>query len=551
MPPSDPAERALAAVLSGPPSAVLIAEDAAGYVQVHGTCLAEPALARQLVRDGAEVVVVHNPGPSLARALRERPPTLLVITGPVAHEPGFPATLILGPDARLGIAATGTTIACATNPSELAILLEALRNHSPTSPRVSACPTPSWWPRWLGSADLAGTTAVGFVAATVLDPTWVHWARAAQAQHVVVPLGLTPPRIDTPHDPSLATAVAAHALERWTGPVFPSPQVVALLHRSPAATPSPEPEATPHALAVWAQARRALALVGAAPGMQAPQVGLSLASPTAAFIAQRSQLRRLQTQALLADLPDLSIDLDPVAVARAGEVLRGAGQVLSEHESKVVLRGFGVEITRQAVASSASGAAQYAETIGYPVVLKAVSPDLRRKQELGVVHLGLTTGAAVRRAYAAILHNVEQHAPTAHLDGVLVAEQAPDGLELHCGAVRLHTGDVALFGRALGLSVPAENCLALAPLDPAEAILFAHAILSRVPVPALRRASDPGVAELAALLLRIDALVQHFDAELPGRIVSVELSPVRLIGPPRGYLTLDARIVQRAHLDGT
>ena len=117
----------------------------------------------------------------------------------------------------------------------------------------------------------------------------------------------------------------------------------------------------------------------------------------------------------------------------------------------------GVEITRQAVASSASGAAQYADTIGYPVVLKAVSPDLRRKQELGAVVLGLTTSAAVRRAYATIVHNVETHAPTAHLDGVLVAEQAPEGLELHCGAIRLHTGEMAIGGKELvaaGIAAP-------------------------------------------------------------------------------------------------
>ena len=77
-----------------------------------------------------------------------------------------------------------------------------------------------------------------------------------------------------------------------------------------------------------------------------------------------------------------------------------------------------------------------------------------------------------------------------------------------------------------------------------------------------------GVGELAALLLRIDALVRHFEvgpdhADTPvkpgrrdragagdGRLISVELSPIRLVGAPRGYLTLDARIVQRAHLEG-
>lgn len=608
-----PPATALQALLAPAATATLIAEAAAPHVRLPGELLRDAELARRVRDLGAVVVVVHSLGPTLLRALRERPPALLVVTGPA--EPGslptLPDTLLLGPDARLLVGPAGDTVACATAPAELAALLAALASdlapetpqapassdlspetaHTPQAPastlssrtahlsqapassdlssrtdhlsqapalpagvRLAACPTPPWWPLWLADPQLAGTRAFGFVAAASLHPGWARWAREAgdAAEHAIVPLGLPQARLDLPRDPSLAAAVAAHALERFTGPLFPSPQLLALLRAQPA--PVPGDSHDPGLLARWAQARRALPTLGAAVGMEAPLPGLGLAAPTAAFLAQAALLRRRQTHALLAAAPELTPPpQDPAAIARAEEVLRGAGQVLSEHESKVVLRGFGVEITRQAVASSASGAAQYADTIGYPVVLKAVSPDLRRKQELGAVVLGLTTSAAVRRAYATIVHNVETHAPTAHLDGVLVAEQAPEGLELHCGAIRLHTGEMAIFGRALGLSPPAEPCFALAPLAPADARLLAHAVLARVP--ALRRASDPGVAELAALLLRLDALVQHFDRDLSpgtaGRLISVELSPLRLIGPPRGYLTLDARIVQRAHLEGS
>ena len=593
------AARALQALLAPDPALpVLIAEAAAVHVCVPGERLGEAALARRVRDEGAVVVIAHTVSPTLARALRERPPALLVLTGP-ASQGDLPApgdALLLGPDARLVIADTGDRIVCATTASELHALLAALRSddlspesgaaHDPSIPpvredmspqtaepppgvRLAAAPTPSWWPLWLADPRLARTTALGFVAAASLHPGWVRWAASTRdtADHVLVPLGLEPARIDTPRHPGLAATLAAHALERLTGPVFPSPEVLALLARPQTPVPSDSPD--PAALARWAQARRALPLVAASPGMEQPLPGLSLASPTAAFIAQRVLLRRSQIRALLRGRHEAApLQLDPAAVARAEEVLRGAGQVLSEHESKVVLRGFGVEITRQAVASSASGAAQYADTIGYPVVLKALSPDLRRKQDLGAVVLGLTTSAAVRRAYATIVQNVEQHAPTAHLDGVLVAEQAPEGLELHCGAVRLHTGEMTIFGRALGQPVPVEPSLALSPLGPDDALLLAHAVLARVPVPALRRASDPGVAGLAELFLRLDALVLHFDrppaperSERPergaadmspgtGRLISVELGPLRLVGPPRGYLTLDARIVQRAHLEG-
>src|SRR5690606_26253876 len=127
--------------------------------------------------------------------------------------------------------------------------------------------------------------------------------------------------------------------------------------------------------------------------------------------------------------------------------LRAAGERLSDQESKVVLRGFGVEVTRQAVSNSASGASGFAERIGFPVVLKALSPDLRRRAEVGGILLNLETAAAVRRGYATIVDNIERQAPTAHLDGVLVAEMIPEGLDLRCGGRRLPDGSVVLYGR--------------------------------------------------------------------------------------------------------
>ncbi len=590
--PSNPAARALAALLAPRPgAAVVIADSSREHVAVPGETLGEPALVRRL-RDGdVAVVVAHVVGPTLARALRDHPPALLVVTGPAGDLPGLPHTLLLGPDARLRVrpvpsdspptpsrpglsdspqalprpvpsaspqapvpSASPGLVACATTPASLDALLAALHLSDPPGDlssgpvRLAASPTPAWWPTWLADPLLAGITAVGFVPAAALHRGWATWAAGEPpGAHVLVPEGLAPARVDLPRDPSLAPAVAAHALERWTGPVFPDPHVLALLAAPPHAAAAGDP-------ARWAQARRALPLLGAVPGMEGPQPGLP--TTAAAFLAQRALVRRARTVALVGE-PDLAPPvLDDAALARAEEVLRSAGQVLSEHESKVVLRGFGVEITRQAVANSASGAAQYAEQIGYPVVLKALSPDLRRKQDVGAVVLGLTSVAAVRRAYATILHSVEHHAPTARLDGVLVAEMATDGLEIECGAVRLADDSLALYGRPLGLPHASEPILAPSPLRPQDARLLADAVLARVPVPALRRASDPGVPELAALFLRLDALLRHFEPDLsqgtaqPGRLVSLELGPIRLIGPPRGYLTLDARIVQRAHLEG-
>ncbi|HVI02912.1 MAG TPA: acetate--CoA ligase family protein, partial [Enhygromyxa sp.] len=301
----------------------------------------------------------------------------------------------------------------------------------------------------------------------------------------------------------------------------------------------------PSALALWGQARRALPRLGEIVGMQRPDPDLSLRIPTAAFLAQRGLLRVRASERLLglelAPLPEL----EPELLDRADTVLESAGEVLSDQESKVVLRGHGIEVTRQAFANSASGAVSFADKIGYPVVLKALSPELRRKRELGAVELDVQNAAAVKRAYAEIVANVEERAPMIQLDGVVVAEMIGPGLDLRCGGLRMRSGGVALFAHPV-LEAPVEPILARSPLTPTDALLLAEAVLSTVPVPARRRASDPDVSTLARLLLRLDSIFRHTGE----RLLSIDLAPVRLLDGEREYVTLDARIVQRPHLEG-
>jgi hypothetical protein len=130
------------------------------------------------------------------------------------------------------------------------------------------------------------------------------------------------------------------------------------------------------------------------------------------------------------------------------------------------------------------------------------------------------------------------------------------GLDARCGAVRLPEDDVVIYGHidlfgAAGAEgdggSAVEPALALHPLSERDALALAHAVVSRAPVPALRRETDPDVRGLAMLLLRVSRLIDHTG----DRIVSVDLGPARLVGPPRQWVTLDARITQRAHLEGT
>jgi len=553
----------LSALLSKPTratrSSILVASSAIAELRWpadHGTEVPDRELPKRLKaeHEAAKIVVTGRLSPTLLRALRAAPPPLVVVTGEA--DPEDVASLddgervrALGPHAvvRLG---DGDTVACATTAEELTGLCRSL---GPDAVRLAVAPTPGWLCHWLSARPLASRPVAGYIDASALSVAWVRWARERSAPSVLVPLGLAPPVLSEPGHAGLASAVAAHALERHTGPVFPSPRVVAAVLAGlrqgglpPESALHAPGDTTSLAHAVWTQARRALPMTGAVVGMDRPRIDPGEA-PTAAFLAQRALFRAGRAHALQQDAELPLPPEDDEGRARSDELLAAAGQVLTDHESKVVLRGFAIEVTRQAVASSASGATGFADRIGYPVVLKALSPDLRRRSDIGAVELALPTGAAVRRAYSKIVDNVEKLAPSARLDGVLVAEMVPPGLDVHCGVVRLAGDDgLAIFGRTIEASAPIEPAMALLPLDAAEATLLAHAILTRLPVPGLRRAEDPDVHDLARLLLSLSHVAEHH----ADRLESIDLSPVRLVTEPRRTVVIDASIRQRPHLEG-
>lgn len=535
----------------GAPSRVVLGTD------VEPGCYAGPgevARDRELakaIRDGSvTVVVLRKLSPTLLRALRTTPPPMLVLTGD-GHELDEPgelsrlATFVLGSGAVLRVRDlasrnTARAVACGHNPEELEGLCRALGLRGLP---LSLAPTPAWLGTLLEHPALAAIPVAGTLDAHALRGPWGAWMRGREAPVVLVPLGIEAPALDDDDEQTLRITVSAHALERRTGPVFPAPRVIAgvldgLEQRQGGVL------ATADQLAVWNQARRALPISGAAVGMDQPDGALPLQAPTATFLAQRALLRARAHDAALEHPPPQMDELDEDGLARSEELLRNAAETLTDQESKVVLRGFGFEVTRQAVASSASGAAGFADRIGYPVVLKVLSPDLRRRTDVGGVMLSLGTASAVRRAYAAIMDNVERDAPTARIDGVVVAEMVDDGVDIRCGARRLADDSVMAYGRIEGVNTPIEAALAMLPLRPGDAVALAHAVLSRAPMPALRRQSDPDVPGLATVFSRLSWLFERAP-----RVLSVDLGPIRML-EPRGLVTLDARITQEAHLEG-
>jgi len=101
---------------------------------------------------------------------------------------------------------------------------------------------------------------------------------------------------------------------------------------------------------------------------------------------------------------------------------------------KNILDRLDIRTPRRSLARSAAEARNAAVELGYPVVLKIASPQLAHKSDVGGVHLDLGDEIMVEDAFEKILGSVRTAAPHAHVDGVLVEQMVPAGLELILGA---------------------------------------------------------------------------------------------------------------------
>src|ERR671922_727054 len=130
------------------------------------------------------------------------------------------------------------------------------------------------------------------------------------------------------------------------------------------------------------------------------------------------------------------------------DAARGEGRTsLSPPEAKRVCDAYGIEVPGEGLATSAEEAVGIAEDIGFPVVLKIVSPDILHKTDAGGVLVGLATADDVSSGYDTILGNARAHDADAEITGVQVQQMLGEGQEVLIGAVTDPSfGPVVTFG---------------------------------------------------------------------------------------------------------
>ncbi len=223
----------------------------------------------------------------------------------------------------------------------------------------------------------------------------------------------------------------------------------------------------------------------------------------------------------------------PVAITG----LPSHGGVIPEYKAKQILAPLGIPFPEGRLATSLEQALTAAAAIGYPVVLKAQSPDLSHKSDAGGVVVGLADATSLKEGWAKLHADVARHRPDLTLDGVLIEAMGKRGIELIIGARNdPDWGPVILAGFGGITAEILGDVRILTPDLPADAIIRELHRLKNAPLLRGFRGSPPLDVNAAA---RIVATLGQLLLAEPA-IREIDLNPVVIYPDGEGAVALDA-----------
>jgi acetyl-CoA synthetase (ADP-forming) len=213
-------------------------------------------------------------------------------------------------------------------------------------------------------------------------------------------------------------------------------------------------------------------------------------------------------------------------------------RALLEPEAKTICGEYGISVNRFSLAKSEKEAVAQAEKIGYPIVMKIVSPDIIHKSDAGGVLVNLKSAVEVEVGFKKILENAKKYKPDAEIVGVLVQEMAPQGIEVIVGAVKdPQFGQTVMFGLGgIFVELLKDVNFRVAPLSDADAREMITQLKAYPLLCGYRGSAPADIDALVAILCNTSRLVMNHP-----EIKELDLNPVMAYA--EGAKTVDARII--------
>jgi acetyltransferase len=233
------------------------------------------------------------------------------------------------------------------------------------------------------------------------------------------------------------------------------------------------------------------------------------------------------------------------SVTRAGSApaRRNLGSgVLSHGATEKLLQSYGIPLVPGAMVQSAQEAAQAADKLGYPCVLKVASVDIPHKTEFGALRLGLENRAAVETAYDEMMSRVCAAKPDANIEGVIVQKQIK-GVECLLGISRdEQLGPTMVLGLGgVFVEILKDVALRVPPVTAAEARRALESLKGCAVFSGVRGAPPADIDALAEMAARLSWLAY----DLRDDVAELDLNPVVVLTSGQGAFAVDALLVTR------
>ncbi|EKS28644.1 MAG: acetate--CoA ligase family protein [Afipia felis] len=231
--------------------------------------------------------------------------------------------------------------------------------------------------------------------------------------------------------------------------------------------------------------------------------------------------------------------IDKASVRKVLDKVKADGRdSLTAPEGKLVCDAYGIAVPGEGVAKSADEATKLASGMGYPVVMKIVSPDILHKTEAGGVVVGVKDDAAAKAAYDQILANAKKYKADAKIEGIQVQQMLTGGTEVIVGSITDDSfGKLVAFG--LGgvlVEVLKDITFRMAPATKEDALSMLDGIQAKEMLHGVRGGDPVNRDALANIIVGVSQLVTDFP-----EIVELDLNPV--FATKKDAIAADVRIV--------
>lgn len=212
--------------------------------------------------------------------------------------------------------------------------------------------------------------------------------------------------------------------------------------------------------------------------------------------------------------------------------------VMTEYESKRILSSFGIPITKEVLVTSPKEAVNVAEDIGFPVVMKVVSPHVLHKTEAKCVRINIRSAEEVRKTFHEILENANRYEHGPKIDGILIQEMIQDGIETIIGTTYDETfGPIIMFGLGgIYVEVFKDVSFRIIPLGLFDAEEMIHDVKGYEILRGTRGREALNIEAVMDTLMKVSSLVEQMKM-----IKALDINP--LFVSKEGVKAADARIV--------